>query len=150
MKLYLVQHATPKPEEEDPEKPLSDKGRADASKIAQFIKNVQVSKVYHSGKLRAKQTAEILSKSLNANVVKTDALEPMADPAIWADKLEKETEDLMLVGHLPHMNKLASLLISNNSDKKVVSFQQGGVVCLEKAEGWSVAWMIIPDLIKPT
>ncbi|GFN40266.1 MAG: conserved hypothetical protein [Marine Group I thaumarchaeote] len=147
MKLYLVQHAKPKPEEEDPEKPLSDKGKADASKISQFIKNIQVSKVYHSGKLRAKQTADILAKSLNVDGTKTEDLEPMADPSIWADKLEKINDDVMLVGHLPHLNKLASLLLCKDSGKNIIVFQQGGVVCLEKTEEWSIKWMVAPDLL---
>ena len=147
MKVYLLQHAKPKPEEEDPEKPLSDEGRDDVAKVAAYLKRIRVSKVQHSGKLRAQQTAEILAKSLKVGIMKADSLEPMADPTIWAEKLDKESENVMLVGHLPHLNKLASLLLCQDADKKIIGFQQGGVVCLKKTEGWSVAWMIVPDLM---
>ena len=148
MKVYLVQHAKPKPEEEDPQKPLSEQGRADAQKVAEFANNIKVNKIQHSGKLRAQQTAEILGKSLGVDVVKADSLEPMADTQIWANRLEEQSEDIMLVGHLPHLAKLASQLLTQNQEKPVISFKQGGIVCLEKIErGWQVAWMVTPDLL---
>ena len=147
MMVYLVQHAKPKPEEEDPQKPLSDQGRNDATKVSRFLKNIHVQKVFHSGKLRAEQTGEILAKSLNAQLIKGGGLEPMAEPQIWADKLNNYSEDLMIVGHQPHLGKLASLLVVNNSELQLVNFQQGGVVCLEKKQGWSVSWMIVPNLL---
>ncbi len=148
MKVYLVQHAKPKPEEEDPQKPLSEQGRADAQKVAEFAKNIKVNKIQHSGKLRAQQTAEILGKSLGVDVVKADSLEPMADTQIWANRLEEQSEDVMLVGHLPHLAKLASQLLTQNQEKPVIFFKQGGIVCLEKTElGWQVTWMVTPDLL---
>ena len=148
MKVYLVQHAKPKPEEEDPQKPLSEQGEVEAQKVAEFAKNIKVNKIQHSGKLRAQQTAEILGKSLGVDVVKADSLEPMADTQIWANRLEEQSEDVMLVGHLPHLAKLASQLLTQNQEKPVISFKQGGIVCLEKTEqGWQVAWMVTPDLL---
>ncbi len=148
MKVYLVQHAKPKPEEEDPQKPLSEQGRADAQKVAEFAKNIKVNKIQHSGKLRAQQTAEILGKLLGVDVVKADSLEPMADTQIWVNRLEEQSEDVMLVGHLPHLTKLVSQLLTQNQEKPVISFKQGGIVCLEKTEqGWQVAWMVTPDLL---
>ncbi len=148
MKVYLVQHAKPKPEEEDPQKPLSEQGEVEAQKVAEFAKNIKVNKIQHSGKLRAQQTAEILGKLLGVDVVKADSLEPMADTQIWANRLEEQSEDVMLVGHLPHLAKLASQLLTQNQEKPVISFKQGGIVCLEKTEqGWQVAWMVTPDLL---
>ena len=148
MKVYLVQHAKPKPEEEDPQKPLSEQGEVEAQKVAEFAKNIKVNKIQHSGKLRAQQTAEILGKLLGVEVVKADSLEPMADTQIWANRLEEQSEDVMLVGHLPHLTKLASQLLTQNQEKPVISFKQGGIACLEKTErGWQVAWMVTPDLL---
>ncbi len=148
MKVYLVQHAKPKLEEEDPQKPLSEQGEVEAQKVAEFAKNIKVNKIQHSGKLRAQQTAEILGKSLGVDVVKTDSLEPMADTQIWANRIEEYSEDVLLVGHLPHLAKLASQLLTQNQEKPVISFKQGGIVCLEKTErGWQVAWMVTPDLL---
>ena len=148
MKVYLVQHAKPKSKEEDPDRPLSDEGKNDIIKIVKFLPQLNIKKVLHSSKLRAQQTAEILAKSLKAEVINGDALEPLADPVIWAQRLDKETEDVMLVGHLPHLAKLASQLLTQNQEKPVISFKQGGIVCLEKTDhGWEVVWMVTPELL---
>ncbi len=148
MKVYLVQHAKPKSKEEDPDRPLSNEGKNDIIKIIKFLPQLNIKKVLHSSKLRAQQTAEILAKSLKAEVINGDALEPLADPAIWAQRLDKESEDVMLVGHLPHLAKLASQLLTQNQEKPVISFKQGGIVCLEKTDhGWEVAWMVTSELL---
>ena len=148
MKVYLVQHAKPKSKEEDPDRPLSNEGKNDIIKIVKFLPQLNIKKVLHSSKLRAQQTAEILAKSLKAEVINGDALEPLTDPAIWAQRLDKESEDVMLVGHLPHLAKLASQLLTQNQEKPVISFKQGGIVCLEKTDhGWEVAWMVTPELL---
>ena len=148
MKVYLVQHAKPKSKEEDPDRPLSNEGKNDIIKIVKFLPQLNIKKVLHSSKLRAQQTAEILAKSLKAEVINGDALEPLADPAIWTQRLDKESEDVMLVGHLPHLAKLASQLLTQNQEKPVISFKQGGIVCLEKTDhGWEVAWMVTPELL---
>ena len=148
MKVYLVQHAKPKSKEEDPGRPLSDEGKNDIIKIIKFLPQLNIKKVLHSSKLRAQQTAEILAKSLKAEVINDDALEPLTDPVIWAQRLDKESEDVMLVGHLPHLAKLASQLLMQNQEKSVISFKQGGIVCLEKTNhGWEVAWMVTPELL---
>lgn len=89
MKVYLVQHAKSKSEEEDPTRPLSDEGRDDLEKIVKFI-GIKVSRILHSNKLRAKQTAEAFAKSLNAKVQEVEALEPLADPTIWAESLTRK------------------------------------------------------------
>jgi len=131
MKVYLVQHAKPKPEEEDPQKPLSEQGRADTQKVAEFAKNIKVNKIQHSGKLRAQQTAEILGKSLGVDVVKADSLEPMVGQTDLKNNL-----------------KMLCLWVTQNQEKPVISFKQGGIACLEKTErGWQVAWMVTPDLL---
>lgn len=147
MKLYLVQHARPKPKEEDPERPLSDEGRLEATKMAKFLSKLEIKTIIHSGKLRAQQTAEIFANFLKVEVKKEGDLEPLSSPKVWYQKLQNQTEDLMIVGHLPHLEKLVSLLLCNDEEKKIVEFQQGGVVCLEKTENWTVRWTITPDLL---
>lgn len=153
MKVYLVQHAEPKPKDEDPERPLSEKGQDDLKKMTSFLegKNIKVSSIMHSGKLRAMQTAEILSEAIESpgGVEETEGLKAKDDPGVWGNKLQKEGEDVMLVGHLPHMGKLAGLLIADDPEKDVISFKMGGVVCLGNDEGyWSVQWMVTPDLLE--
>ena len=55
----------------------------------------------------------------------------------------------MLVGHLPYMSKLASLLLCGDETKPVIAFQTGGVLCLQRAgrDAWSVRWMVTPNIV---
>ena len=154
MKLYLVQHGEAKSEHEDPARPLSEKGRKDVEKIAEFLKplGLRVSKILHSGKLRAMQTAEILSRAISSEqgVQQASGLAPLDDPEEWAQKLQTETSDIVIVGHLPHLAKLAGLLFANDPERAFLKFVQGAIFCLERnPEGKGVLeWGIVPQLIK--
>jgi phosphohistidine phosphatase len=76
-------------------------------------------------------------------------LAPTDDPHIWFERLSKAEENAMLVGHLPHLSKLAALLLCDDADKTVVNFKNACVVCLKRVgeNNWSLEWMIIPELI---
>ncbi len=153
MHLYLVQHAVAKSKDEDPQGSLTNKGQEDTRKVAAFLagyRTVKVSHILHSGKLRARQTAEILAEYLHpGGVTATDGLNPLDDPAQWVERLGETDEDLMLVGHLPYLDKLASLLLTGDAEKPVVAFQNAGVVCLGRNEegGWPVRWVVVPELL---
>ena len=154
MNIYLVQHGKPIPKEQDPERPLSPQGKEDVEKIASFLikTGIEVNDIFHSGKTRARQTAEIIASKLNPDkkpLVKR-GLSPLNEVKITAGDIEQIQNDFMIVGHLPHLARLTSLLTTGNESNPVVSFQQGGVVCLEKKEegDWSIAWMLVPGLIK--
>ena len=151
MKLYLVQHGTPVPGSENPKEPLSDHGRADCMKVAAKARDigVRVGKIYHSLKLRAKDTAEAFQPFVmeGKDIEEVEGLKPMDDVKIWADKIKKMDEDVMLVGHLPFMEKITGLLLAGDENNKVVEFHQGGMLALKKDDqgNWCVDYMIIPD-----
>ena len=156
MRLYLVQHAQAKPKEEDPARPLSEKGREDIRKVAGFLKGygkANIREIKHSGKTRAEQTAQELAKALSPpeGISQADGLEPLAATKVWVKRIASiaKSQDIMLVGHLPHLSRLASHLICKDEEQNVVRFCQGGIVCLERdeAENWSLGWMIIPELL---
>lgn len=153
MRLYLVQHGEAKHEKEDPSRPLTESGRIEVERVAEFLARagVSVDRILHSGRLRAAQTAEILVGHLMPmrGVEAAADLDPLADPRIWAGRLREIDENLMLVGHLPHLSKLVSLLTVGNPEPQIIEFRYGGVVCLErKADGsWSILWIIRPDII---
>lgn len=146
----MVQHAEAKPEEEDPARPLSKKGEEEAVKVAKFLaKFVRVSKILHSGKLRALQTAKILAEELLPTEMREAlGLTPLDDPLPWVEELKRTEEDLMLVGHMPHLGKLASLLLSGEEGRVKLGFKPGTVVCLEKeGEKWVLKWMLSPEIL---
>ena len=152
MNLYLVQHAEAVSKDQDPKRPLSSKGLADIKKIAEFAAQncqAEAKQILHSGKLRARQTAEILATELNGPTpVDTDGLAPLDEPAIWAERLAEKTEDIMLVGHLPYMSRLASTLLSGIAESNIITFQMGGIVALAREENiWSLRFMIVPAIL---
>jgi len=153
MFLYLVRHAEAKTEAEDPARPLSEKGLHDIRKTASRLAGMglAVDRILCSRKLRAKQTAEVLSEHLRPRqgVSETDGLAPTDDPGVIATLLQGMEGSLMLVGHLPHLERLASLLVCGKADKRVVSFQTAGAVCLGRDESgtWSFHWTVTPQTV---
>jgi len=153
MFVYLVQHAPAKEKAEDPRRDLTEKGRMEIENVAHHLKrlNVQVQQIFHSGKTRARTTAEILAWHLKPAAGTTEApgLAPLDDPAIWADRIEQLTDNIMVVGHLPHLGRLAALLMTGHQEKTVVNFQMGGAVRLQQMSPgqWAVDWTILPEII---
>jgi phosphohistidine phosphatase len=153
MHVYLVQHADAKKEQEDPLRPLTEKGWQDITRVASYTShlNMRLSGILHSTKLRAKQSAEILFSSLRPvkGVTEVDGLAPLDDPNIWAERLNDMPDDVLLVGHLPYLARLASLLLCSDAERNMIAFRMACIVCLRKDEGgaWSLEWMLTPDVI---
>jgi len=152
MALFLVQHGKSLPKDKDPKKGLSKEGIAETERIAQVAKGyaVGVSKITHSGKTRARQTAEIFEAALKlpGGIHESSGLSPMDDVAVFADTIDS-TKDVMLVGHLPFMERLAAYLITGSSEKPVFKFQNSGIVCLDTdsaTESWVIKWTLMPHI----
>lgn len=160
MELYLVRHGVALREEQDPQRPLSEAGAETVRRLGTFLgrsRAVSVSEVRHSGKLRARQTAEVIARScgIAAPLRATPDLEPLADVSGLVAELERTEENLMLVGHLPHLSRLASALIGASPDLEAFDFEAGAVLCLRavpnragtgQGRAWVVAWMLAPRL----
>ena len=153
MFLYLIQHGEAVSKDLDPERPLSSKGVDDVKKVASYAAvncGIESSAlVYHSGKLRARQTAEIVASTLGlAEPEQVKGRNPMDEPADWQEKLATISRDLILVGHLPYMGRLSSLLLAGDAEKNIVQFKMGGIVALKMEDkGWSLHWQVIPEII---
>jgi len=152
MHLYLVRHAEPKSEEEDPSRPLSKKGWTEIQKVAAFAAthlNIVVNRILHSGKLRAQQTAEVFSEHFHpeGGIKSVAGLNPLDNPSLWGKRLNRIKEDLMLVGHMPYLSKLTSYLLHHDENKTSVSFQTSQIVCLYRDSSgvWTVKWILKPD-----
>jgi phosphohistidine phosphatase len=76
-------------------------------------------------------------------------MDPLDPPEPVAQEAATWTEDVMLVGHLPFMGKLASRLIGGSEEAELIAFQPGSVACLERKPegGWTLLWMVRPDLL---
>lgn len=153
MKAYLVQHAKAFAKDQDPERPLTDEGRAEVSQVATFVARsgqVTIGRIWNSGKARAAQTAQILADELMPplGVRSAEDLGPTDPPEPWAERLPQMSQDVMLVGHLPHLSRLASFLLTGDPERGAVRFENGGVVCLEHdGQQWMLRWAITPGLL---
>ena len=154
MEVYLVQHAKSRSKEEDPERPLSDEGFKEVEKVAAFagrIPGVALRKIIHSGKLRARQTAEVMAASLHPaeGLEEVDGLDPLADPSIWAERMNDGEGNIMLVGHLPHLENLAGVLLCGETGKKPIKFQNAGIIRMVRNPDseWLIDWIIVPSII---
>lgn len=151
MRLYLVQHGEATPKETDPNRPLTGKGKKDVSRMAKFLKEkgIRVIATWHSEKLRAIQTAQILGKAVAVEIVKQGGLAPNDPVDKWLEELNTRVKDVMIVGHLPFLQRLASLLLVGDESSWLITFRPGGVVCLEREEEkWSLVWMMPPELVE--
>ncbi len=152
MRLYLVQHGEALSKDVDPERALSDVGRADAERLASFLapRRLTINRVLQSGKLRAKQTAEILAGAFASELTpeETNGLNPLDEPQSLLRTIAGLQEDVLIVGHLPFLGKLVGQMLTGTDDS-FVTFEPGTLVCLERSEDrWSVAWVVPSALLK--
>ncbi len=150
MPIYFVRHGLALPEEVDPNCPLSPDGRKQVERISDHLRSVGVGvkKVCHSGKARAKETAQIFADQIGDGTIhEVSGMRPNDNVIEFAAGLKDD--NTMYVGHLPHLGKLVSHLVAGDEGAGVVSFTNGGVVCVEKdSAGYHVEWYLRPSLCK--
>ena len=148
-----MQHGKPVSKEENPDRPLSEEGRRDVGKMALLLHTCipLPGEILHSGKTRAEQTAEIIASKLGPgmNVRKRGGLAPLDDVREIGETLGQDLKDTIIVGHLPHLTRLASFLLRGDETHSLVRFQQGGILCLEREDAgdWSIGWMVVPEIL---
>jgi|Deesub1362A_J573_1020465.scaffolds.fasta_scaffold00071_43 phosphohistidine phosphatase len=146
MRLYLVRHA--EAEVSEP-KALTAQGREAAQRMAARLRamGIRPQAIYHSGKLRARQTAEIVGQALGLSPQEAQGLAPLDDPAEWAQRLRSQEADVMLVGHIPHVGRLAALLLCGR-DSLALGFGPATVAALERTQAgsWALCFMLPVEL----
>jgi len=153
MPVYLVQHGEAFSKEENPLRCLTENGKSGIEKIAAFLQSVRVpvNLVYHSGKTRARETAEIFTKAFHPTpeILEKNGLAPKDTVEPWQKLLSETENNVMIVGHLPFMARLSALLLTGKPSYESITFRYGCVVCLEKrnASVWKLTWMLIPELL---
>ncbi|PLX16083.1 MAG: phosphohistidine phosphatase SixA [Candidatus Muiribacterium halophilum] len=147
MKLYLVRHG--EYENRRGDNILSENGRLATEKAAKIVKDhykVECNSIFHSTKTRAKETAEIINKIFKTQngIFEKKGLEPNSNPTPWKKIINEMNESVMIVGHLPFLRKLLSLLIASDVDTDILTFYTSCIVCLEKTSdgSWIIDWCI--------
>ncbi len=98
-----------------------------------------------AGELKsAKESCRSLSGNANDICVK----EAEARAAIAKAELETSPASVMMVGHLPHMNRLAGLLIYGDAERDAVEFAPATVVCVShRGSRWQLIWALVADFL---
>jgi phosphohistidine phosphatase len=152
MRLYLLQHGEAVAKDVDPDRPLSAKGRQDMEALAERLAaaGLKVSRLAHSGKTRARQSAETVAAAIMPagapevlqGLAPKDPVAPLlADLGTWEG-------DTMLVGHQPFMGRLVGALLDCAPEQGPVAFQPGTLVGLERQDdgAWRLIAVLRPDL----
>jgi phosphohistidine phosphatase len=144
MHLILVHHGDAVGPDVDPQRPLSAKGRLAVEGLASSAaaRGVKPIVIWHSGKLRAKQTAEAFWRACNpfAEFSATRDLQPDDSPDWMRDRLRAEPRDVLIAGHYPHLPGLLAKLVPGSR-----AFPKNGVVALateDAGETWTEEWRL--------
>ena len=144
--IYLVHHAEAVGPEVEPQRPLSAEGRIHAEGLAATAaaRGVKPEVIWHSGKLRARQTAEPFLRLCNplAEFAAIRGLQPTDAPNAISDLVAGETREILLVGHMPNLPRVLTLLVTG-VQSPLLSFPLHGVVALyATAERWTERWRL--------
>jgi phosphohistidine phosphatase len=65
----------------------------------------------------------------------------------WLEHVDASDDDLMLVGHMPYMGKLAAQLTTGNKERDFLEFTTATVLCLKRGGrgAWYIGWMVTPE-----
>ena len=153
MYLYLVQHAEAKSKDEDPARGLTDKGWADAKKMADFadrLAKIKPTYIYHSGKTRAVQTADTFEDYLQPaeGMKAVECLGPTDNPRIMAELIKDMTDDCHAGGASAAPGQAGLAASVRRRIKQCHRFSNAGIVCLSRTEDiWSLAWIVTPEVL---
>ncbi len=156
MKLYLVRHGEAYSNEERFERPLNPRGRNEALQIGKFLKDehCDVSRIFHSDKLRSIETAEIIANALGQpnKLHLLPTLDPDEDVFRLIGDLHEFTENILMVGHLPNLALLSSFILTGNVGRPSISFLTATAACFDHSnDNWRLEWSVDPaDLRKNT
>jgi len=123
-------------------RPLSSVGLAATERLASLAaqKGVKPDVIWHSGKLRARQTAELYWKACNpfAPMAAERGLLP-DDPPQWIrDRLTSETRSVLLASHMPYLPRLLAMLLGRESPFPL----HGCVALAPEGDRWKELWRL--------
>jgi phosphohistidine phosphatase len=146
MYLILVQHGEAMQENQDPTRPLSVRGAEQCDRMGRFLSRLpfKPERVYHSGKLRAVQTAERAARAIGVSAIEPqEGLGPNDSVDDWAERLRAYEEDLMIAGHMPFMGRLASVLLECGDARSVIDFFNASPCILKRTERGFVLYAFV-------
>jgi phosphohistidine phosphatase len=159
MNLYLLRHAIAVPrgtdDVEEKDRPLTKEGKRKMKAIAEGMESLklQFGRILSSPYKRAMETAEIVAATFNMDVEICNTLVPDGNQRALITSLVKiPEENLLLVGHEPHLSQLISLLISGNSET-LIELKKGGLCKLASehltfGRSATLEWLLPPAQLR--
>lgn len=148
MKIYLIQHGMALPREKNPDRPLSTQGEAQVQRTGEYLRSrgITADVIWHSKKIRAAQTAEIIAEALGCKQIKArDDMNPKDPVKKFSEEISASKMDIVIVGHLPFLQKLGSRLLTGVEKNDFISFKNSGVLALDYDEKWKIDWLVPPE-----
>ena len=152
MRVFLIQHGKTVPKAVDDREPLSEQGKIDARTVADFFHSRQITagEIWCSVKPRAVETAQIIAEGIDmAHLKQRDGLNPLDPVKPIVTELEAMKHDIVIVGHLPFLERLMALLMCGDEKRPCAMFYPAGIVCLDRVqEGWNFSWFLTPAMLE--
>ena len=155
MRLYLIRHGEALGPEADPARPLSRSGRDEAERLGAYLGSLslKISGIWHSTKLRAKDTAAIVNETagFRAPLLERQGLSPNDSPEEILPEIDASAGDLCIVGHLPFLPALSARLVSDHGGESTWTMTTCGTICFERGRTgkWEKKWSVSPDRLEP-
>jgi len=164
MRLFLLRHAEAAPGVPDAGRLLTDRGHEQVARMGRKVdwsclKGVK--SIEHSGLVRARQTAEQLAKEagLRQPLAIRPSIRPTDDPRLLALELATTRDDRFIVGHNPHLSRLAGLLLGRGQQEVSLVLKKAAFLGLERTRvgdkeaplgHWTLLWLLSPGRLAKT
>tara|TARA_B100000446_G_C10547858_1_gene339133 strand:+ start:3773 stop:4234 length:462 start_codon:yes stop_codon:yes gene_type:complete len=113
VKLYLIRHGEAvNGDTYDVNRQLTERGERRAQLAADWLAKTVKGPVsiWSSPYLRTRQTAEPIARALDSKIIHHQCLQPEMTPQKVVEELTLESQNMILVTHLPLVGRLAALL----------------------------------------
>ena len=154
MELYLVRHGDVDPDGGDAGEgpPLTEAGLAHVRRCAKFAARlgVQVGEIRHSDALRSIQTAQEFEQTLHCSRKQVTGIGPDDDINPLRREAAGLKDNVMIIGHLPYLNRIAGALLVQDESMPVVVFHPASLIRLDRREDarWSIQ-LVLPVGVMP-
>jgi len=149
MIVYLLRHGKAAQSSPDGPRVLTDKGRAEVAAVAAHFKKkgLKFSRLWHSSKTRAIQTAEIflvITGQLGVVLEEKKELKPEGDSEEVFEEINELSDGaLVIVSHMPFVASLGQLLSGEGGAD--MDFPTAGLAAFERKGGaWKFLWTLDP------
>lgn len=153
MYLYLVQHGISHSKEVDPVRELTPEGMEETKRMSMLLTHhgeSHIQEIWHSTKERSKQTAQIISNTLNIpdRILEHNHLSPTDDIKDVYQEINYGDKNIMVVGHLPFLDHLLMKLLNVSREICPIQFRNSAILALKKeGDKWVIEAYISPDYV---